>query len=94
MDNNKFVLTTGATMGIGYELAKVFASNKFNLVIVARTAEDLEQSKKELERDYGVRVVPVVKDLFDEDSPFLLFQELAAKNIQVDVLVNNAGQGH
>ncbi|MFT3704813.1 MAG: SDR family oxidoreductase [Agriterribacter sp.] len=93
-NDNKFVLITGGTMGIGYELAKVFAAHHYNLVLVARTQEDLLESQKELEGKYQIKVVPMVRDLFNEYSPFSLYQEIAAKNIRIDVLVNNAGQGH
>jgi uncharacterized protein len=92
-NENKFVLITGATVGIGYELAKVFASNHYNLALVARTDQDLIQTQKEIETAFNVRVVTFVKDLFDPNSPFNLYQEIAARHMQIDILVNNAGQG-
>jgi short-subunit dehydrogenase len=88
-----YVLITGATSGIGYELAKVFAANDYNLIIVARTAMRLEDVAAELSTEHGVKVVPIAKDLFDVQSPFELYEEIKAKGLQVDILVNDAGQG-
>ncbi|HYC27454.1 MAG TPA: SDR family NAD(P)-dependent oxidoreductase, partial [Chitinophagaceae bacterium] len=91
--NNRYALITGATSGIGYELAKLFAGDGYNLVIVARTEEDLKQRAEEFSRDYGVKVVPIAKDLFEKEAPFELYEEVKSKNILVDVLINDAGQG-
>lgn len=93
MSNNKnYALITGATEGIGYELAKLFAADGYNLIIVARHEQDLEKKASEF-RQQGVDVVPIAKDLFVRNDVFELCEELQLRNIQVDVLVNNAGQG-
>lgn len=91
--NNRYALITGATSGIGYELAKLFASDGYNLIIVARTEEDLLQRAQEFSQQYGVQVVPITKDLIGENAAFELYDEVKAKNLTVDVLVNDAGQG-
>lgn len=91
--NDKYALITGATSGIGYELAKLFASDGYNLVIVARNQDDLHKRSQEFSREYGIQVVPVSKDLFAPKAPFELYDEIKARNINVDVLVNDAGQG-
>ncbi|RYY76197.1 MAG: SDR family oxidoreductase [Gammaproteobacteria bacterium] len=91
--NETYALITGATSGIGYELAKVFAEHDYNLIIVARTANRLNDVAEELSLEYGVDVIPIAKDLFDAQSPFDLYEEVKAKGLQVDVLVNDAGQG-
>jgi uncharacterized protein len=88
-----YVLITGATSGIGYELARVFAAHHYNLIIVARTSSRLEEVAKQLSAEFGVNVVPIVKNLFQRQSPFDLYEEILAKGLQVDILVNNAGQG-
>jgi short-subunit dehydrogenase len=91
--NNQYVLVTGATSGIGYELAKVFAENGYNLILVARTTEDLEKTANELSAGFGVQVTSIAKDLFEPDAAFELYNEVKARNITVNILVNDAGQG-
>ena len=88
-----YALITGGTSGIGYELAKCFAEDGYNLVLVARTEEDLNQKASELKQQYNVQVQTIAKDLFDKNGPFELFEEVKAKGISIDVLVNDAGQG-
>lgn len=91
--NQKYALITGATSGIGFELAKLFAEAHYNLVIVARNQEELERLAGELAGQYQIEVVPLAKDLFKRESPFEVYQEIKNKGIQIDVLVNDAGQG-
>ena len=86
-------LITGASSGIGCELARLFAADKSNLVLVARRQEKLEQLATELRRDYGVQVRVLARDLADPRSPQAIFEALAAESVAVDVLVNNAGFG-
>jgi short-subunit dehydrogenase len=93
MENvNQYALITGATSGIGFELAKIFAQNGYNLVIVARDEAVLEEKAAELQQ-HGIRVIPVAKDLFDPEQAFALYADLQAQHVRIDVLVNNAGQG-
>lgn len=89
---NKYALITGATAGIGYELAKLFAQDNYNLVIVARSEAELQAKAQEF-KSYGVEVVTIAKDLFNKEEAFALCSEIQAKGITIDVLVNNAGQG-
>ncbi len=91
--NKQYVLITGATGGIGYELAKLFAKDGYNLVIVARHQAELDKKASEFSTQYGVETVTIAKDLSLDNSPFELYDEIKAKGIQVDVLVNNAAQG-
>ena len=92
--NKKYALITGGTSGIGYELAKLFAKDGYNLVIAARDENELENTSAELERDFGIDVVTFSKNLFDPENAFDLYNEIILKGIQIDVLVNDAGQGH
>ena len=89
---NKYVLITGATSGIGYELAKLFAQNGYHLVIVSRNHERLQEKANEFKK-FGIKVVTMSKNLFKEDDVFSLYAELKLNNISPEILVNDAGQG-
>jgi uncharacterized protein len=86
-------LITGAASGIGYELVCIFAENDYNLVLVDRAKEKLEEIAIEFQDKFGISVKPIVKDLSKTTSPEEIFQEVEQANIKVDVLVNNAGFG-
>ncbi|MFL5739588.1 MAG: SDR family NAD(P)-dependent oxidoreductase [Flavisolibacter sp.] len=90
--NNRYALITGASSGIGYELAKLFAQDGYNLILVARTREDLEKVATEFSQ-YGIDVVTIAKDLFNRNAAFEVYDEVKLKRLTVDVLVNDAGQG-
>jgi uncharacterized protein len=92
MKKNEYCLITGATSGIGFELAKLFALDGYNLVIVARKQKELNTAALEF-KSLGIDVITIAKDLFDKNSAFELIEEVTAKGITVSVLVNNAGQG-
>ena len=87
------VLITGASSGIGWELAKLFASDNSNLVLVARREDRLEELADLLKTEYGVDVFIIPADLSKKTAPRQIFRELKKKNIQIDVLVINAGFG-
>src|SRR5438270_561871 len=91
--NNRYALITGASSGIGYELAKLFAQDGYNIIAVARTQEDLDRVAQEFQQQYNVQVITIAKDLFGEKAATELYEEVKAKGIEVDVLVNDAGQG-
>ena len=91
--NNRYALITGATSGIGYELAKLFAKDGYNLVIVARNQQELDNKATEFSTEYSVGVITIAKDLSLENSPFEVYDEVRAKGIDIEVLVNNAAQG-
>ncbi len=92
-NNNMYALVTGATSGIGYELAKLFAQDGFNIIAVARTQTDLDTVATELSQQYGVQVEIMAKDLFGENAATELYQEVKSRGFEVEVLVNDAGQG-
>lgn len=89
---NQYALITGATSGIGYELAKLFAINGYDLVIVARNHEKLQAIADEF-KQYGVHVIFISKNLFLEEEAYSLYAELKLNGISPVILVNNAGQG-
>jgi short-subunit dehydrogenase len=89
----KYALITGATSGIGLELAKLFAKDKYNLVIVARSQEELDKTSTELSKE-GITVITMAKDLFEHHTAAEIYNEVKQRGINLDVLVNNAGQGY
>src|SRR3954462_12072943 len=87
----KTALITGASGGIGYELAKLFARDRYDLILVARSKEKLEQLAGELSKKYGTSARIILKDLASPSAPQEIFDEVQQASIKVDVLVNNAG---
>ena len=87
------VLITGASSGIGLELAKCFAADKSDLILVARNTEALEKIAEELRREYKIKVNVLTADLSLSETPEQIFTELKGRGLTVDVLVNNAGFG-
>jgi short-subunit dehydrogenase len=90
--SNQTVLITGASGGIGYELAKLFARDHHNLVLVARSADKLAQVAKELQA-HGVTVKTIALDLAEPPAPKFLFDQLRREGIAINILINNAGFG-
>ncbi|MEK3687040.1 SDR family NAD(P)-dependent oxidoreductase [Paenibacillus sp. FSL R10-2736] len=87
------VLITGATGGIGYELAEVFAENNNNLVLIARNQTRLLEIKQLFEKKYKIKVFILGKDLSEKDAAVEIYQTIKQQKITVNVLVNNAGFG-
>jgi uncharacterized protein len=86
------VLITGASGGIGYEFAKLFARDRHNLVLVARSADKLDRIAIELQA-HGVTVKTFPLDLAVATAPKFLFDQLQREGIAVDILINNAAFG-
>jgi len=91
MTMRRTALITGASSGIGYELTKRFASDEFDLVLVARNVERLEQVATEMRERYGATVTVLPKDQAEPAAADEIAAALAARGIDVDALVNNAG---
>lgn len=89
----KTALITGASSGIGLELAKVHAKNGHHLVVTARREERLLELKKELEAEHGIQVHVFTCDLAQENAPKDVFDYTDKNGISVDILINNAGVG-
>jgi uncharacterized protein len=88
-----YALVTGASKGIGYELAKLFAADGYNIIAVARTEEDLNKVADELVTKYKVQVQVISKDLFGENAATELYEQIKNSGWEVEALVNDAGQG-
>jgi short-subunit dehydrogenase len=88
--SQKTALVTGASSGIGRELARLLAAGGYQLVLVARTRKRLEETAEELERD-GLPIAILTADLGKPGAADELFEKVVEAGIHVDVLVNNAG---
>lgn len=86
-------LITGASNGIGLELAKVHASKGGDLVLVARNKAKLDELKAEFENKFKVKVYTIGKDLSADNSAQEVYNETTKQNIKIDYLINNAGFG-
>ena len=91
--DHRIALITGASFGIGLELARIFAREGYGLVLVARSADKLRQLAAELEKAHGTRSLILATDLTDPGAAAYLLDQTTRADIQLDVLVNNAGFG-
>lgn len=92
-DSSRTALVTGASSGIGRELADLLAADGHDVVLVARSEDELRAVGSRLQSEYGVHVTVVVKDLSNPEAPAEIQEALDERGIDVDVLVNNAGFG-
>lgn len=88
---NKTALITGASGGIGYELALLFARDGFDCILVARSQDKLKQLADRLEREHRVKTLVIARDLSRPSAVDEIYEEVSAASMQVEVLVNNAG---
>ena len=86
-------LVTGASSGIGLEIAKLLAADRYDLVLVARNAKRLQSLARDLESEFEVRTTVLAHDLSLRDGPSRVLDEIGRSGIEIDVLVNNAGFG-
>lgn len=89
----KTALITGASGGLGYEFSKIFASEGYHLVLVARSEGKLYVMKEKLEKAYGINVYVCAQDLSKQDAAMRVWEFVQEKKIAVDVLINDAGFG-
>ena len=95
MENNKsYALVTGASSGIGYQYARQLAEKGYNLIIVSNEAEAIVEKAEELKKDYSVEVVPLMRDLGKQEAAKDLYDYCKGQNLEVEVLINNAGVYH
>ena len=84
-------LVTGASSGIGRDIARSLAMHGINVIITARRRDRLAELKKELVEKYGVKVMTIAADLTDERQCFELYKRV--KKYNIDILINNEGFG-
>ncbi len=89
----KGVIVTGASRGIGYELARLAGEDGYNPVLVSRTEEDLLAVRRELEAEFAVQGKIITGDLSEPGTPGKIFEEIESSNYRIDLLFNNAGRG-
>jgi len=89
----KYVLITGASSGIGYEFAKIFARENYNLILTARSEEKLDKLRNEILSMNKVSIVTIGKDLSNPTAAEEIYKEVSEKKLEIDILVNNAGFG-
>ncbi len=87
------VLVTGATSGIGLELAKLFAQDGYDIVHVARNEAKMTDLASDLGMKYNVEVTNIVKDLSQPGAAQEVYREVKEKALHIDILVNNVGAG-
>src|SRR3954465_13213948 len=92
-NQNQTVLVTGATSGIGLELAKLFALDNYNLVIVSRDEEKLNHTAAELQALGAGKITLIPQDLSVTNAAEEIYEITQQQNIHVDILVNDAGVG-
>jgi len=89
--NQKIVLITGATAGIGYETAHLLAQNNYNLILTGRRKERLESLKKSLESTFDCKIITLNFDIRIKTETEQALNSLPDEWKQIDVLINNAG---
>jgi short-subunit dehydrogenase len=90
---SNFTLVTGASTGIGRELALIAAAKGCSLVLVARSEDKLSELARTIRENHRVRVEVVALDLSDPEAPSILLREMKRREVVVEALVNNAGFG-
>src|SRR5262245_62384417 len=89
----KTALVTGASSGLGLELARLFARDGHDLVVVARRRDHLEALATRLAAEHGVAARIIAEDLADPVAPRRIFEALREWHVEVEFLVNSAGFG-
>jgi hypothetical protein len=90
----EYVVLTGASSGIGYEMAKQLAAKNINLILVARRKDQLEKLRNEIQSKYQIKVHIFQKDLSDSRNAIELYNEISDAQLKVTGLINNAGFGN
>lgn len=89
-ESKRAALVTGGSRGIGYELAKRCAQDGYDLILVARNPERLEQVAADLESTWDITAMTLAKDLTRPESAREIFDAVAETDMEIEVLINNA----
>jgi hypothetical protein len=93
MATKKWVLITGAASGIGAELGRLFARDRYSVVMVDKDRDGLDNMSAEFAEKYKIETISLVYDLSRPETPLQIFADLQARKVEIDVLINNAGFG-
>ena len=91
--SNNYAIITGASSGIGYEMANILATKNINLLLVSRNEKKLKDLQKNLLSQYQIKVEYYPLDLSEINSALKLYEYTQEKNLDIDILINNAGVG-
>lgn len=92
-DKSRVALITGASNGIGLEIAKILAREKYNLILVARTQSKLEDLTREFEKQHGIKCHIIAMDLSYHGAARELYDQVLKLGVSLELLINNAGFG-
>jgi hypothetical protein len=90
----EYILVTGASSGIGYEMTRQLAALRYNLILTARSEDKLKAMQLELSSKYSIAVQYIAKDLGKPDQAIELYDEIKSADLKVSHLINNAGFGN
>ena len=93
-EKNSYAIVTGASSGIGYQYARVLAEKGYNLLIISNVEDELQEKKQQLEQDFPIVVKALTRDLGIPEAAKELYDWCKTQNIEVEVLINNAGVYH
>lgn len=88
-----YTLITGASSGIGYDIAKLYAKDKASLILIARNEEKLKKIKEDFENRYDIKVIYLSLDITKENDVDYMFEYVEKNSLVVDNIINNAGAG-
>lgn len=89
----KYVLITGGTSGIGYELARLFVINNYGIVIVSGNIEKLKTAESKLKKEFSANILTIEQDLSKLGAAKNIYDQINIMKIEISILVNNAGVG-